>query len=306
MTGEASEVPPIVILAGPTASGKSSLALRLAAQKNGTIINADSQQAYRDLRILTDRPSEADEAKAPHKLYGHVPASERYSAGKWIRDAEAAIRETWEEGRMPILTGGSGLPLRLLREGMAEIPEIPEATRQAVWTRMEEMGTDAFAADLLTKDPLLDGTLDIHNPQRLMRAAEVWEHTGESITLWQERNRPPAFPVTAFRPFLLLPARETIYEKINARVPQMVEEDCIDEVRALLAQKLDPTLPAMKSHGVREFQAYLEGTQMLEWAIDKTAQITRHYAKRQHSWFKKFGADYQTVTSLEEVLKGLE
>lgn len=286
----------ILLLAGPTASGKSALALQLAAQINGVIINADSQQVYRELRILTARPTRADEATIPHQLYGHIPASTHYSVGMWIDEVSTAIQAAHTHNQVPILVGGSGMYHRALLEGLANIPPIPAEVREEARQRLEHEGTEAFYRSLILKDPEIAGHIDAHNPHRLLRAWEVITHTGTSLHTWQARTAPPPFLATHYHRFLLLPPREQLYQNANKRVHKMVEEGVLEEVKALLALQLAPDLPAMKSHGVRELQAYFNHEISLEKAIEHTQQVTRHYVKRQHTWFKKYAADFDVIT----------
>jgi len=290
--------PPIIVLTGPTASGKTALALALADALHGCIINADSQQVYRDLRILTARPTEAEETQAPHRLYGHIDGKIRYSAGQWQAEAVQMIQKARAEGRTPILVGGTGLYIRTLYEGLVTIPEIPENIRAGARETLEDIGTESFYQQLMQDDPQAAHIPDPQNPQRLLRAWEVFHHTGRSLFDWQADPQPAPFQRAAFHCFALLPDREANYQAANDRVPQMVEDGVLEEAKALLARELDPSLPIMKSHGLREFGHYLAGQWTLQEAIDTTRKVTRHYIKRQHTWLRHQCPDYTKLEAL--------
>jgi tRNA dimethylallyltransferase len=273
-----------ILIAGPTASGKSGAGLDLAARLNGTIINADSMQVYRELRLLTARPSEADQAGVPHRLYGTVPAAEAYSVGRWLGDVASAIAEAQREGRLPILVGGTGLYLEALSKGLAPVPPIPDEIRAE--------GRDALLAELAARDPAMAARLGPADPQRIVRALEVIDATGVSLAEWQGGNAAPLLaPGDALR-LVIAPEREPLYAAIDARFDRMIEQGALDEVRALLALKLDPGLPAMRAHGVRELAAYLSGALTREEAVAKAKTESRRYAKRQMTWLRRFMADW--------------
>jgi tRNA dimethylallyltransferase len=276
---------PALVIAGPTASGKSRLALDLAAARHGTVINADSMQVYRELRILTARPDTAETARVPHRLYGVLSAAEPCSAARWRALALAAIEEARAEGRLPILVGGTGLYLRVLFDGLAEIPSIPQSMREAACARHRELGGEAFRAALARRDPESAARLAAGDTQRLVRAWEVIEATGRTLPDWQ-RAGVAGTGAHTYRTILLMPPRETLYAACDARFGAMVAAGALDEVRALLALGLDPALPAMKSLGVRELARHLAGEWTLEQAEEKARQATRNYAKRQMTWFR--------------------
>lgn len=276
---------PAVVIAGPTASGKSRLALDLAAAHRGTVINADSMQVYRELRILTARPGEVETARVPHRLYGILSAAEPCSAARWRGLALAAIEEARKDRRLPILVGGTGLYLRALFDGLAEIPPIPQAVRDAARARHRALGGQAFHAELARRDPESAARLAPGDTQRLVRAWEVVEATGRSLPEWQRAGGTSA-GVHAFRTILVMPPRDTLYAACDARFDAMVAAGALDEVRALLALGPDPALPAMKSLGVRELALHLAGEWTLEQAADKARRATRNYAKRQITWFR--------------------
>jgi tRNA dimethylallyltransferase len=284
---------PVVVVAGPTCSGKSALALELAAAFGGTVINADSMQIYRELRILTARPSPADEARAPHRLYGAISASEACSAAHWRDLALAAIEEARGKGRLPILCGGTGLYLKALMEGLSPLPDVPAGVRKAVRERYAGAATAAIHAALAAADPSAASRLRATDRQRLLRALEVVEATGVSILEWQRHPPSGSPPGLDFTTILLLPPRAAVYDACDARFRRMAAEGALDEARALRDLRLDPALPAMKALGVAELIAFLDGRSDLEDAIAAAQQATRNYVKRQYTWFSR-----QIITDL--------
>ncbi len=274
---------PIVIVAGPTASGKSALALALAQEFDGTLINADSQQVYRDLRVLTARPSAAEEGRVPHRLYGTIDAAESCSVGRWREAAIVEIDAAKAAGRLPILVGGTGLYIEGLLKGLAELPAIPAASRDAAQALHAKLGGAAFRDELAKLDPEAAAKLVPGDTQRLTRAYEVAIATGRSLTEWQ--RHPVATPAFKAGAIVLLPERAGLNPALDARVERMMAAGAVDEVRALLARGLAPELPAMKAVGVREIGAWLAGNTTREAAIAAMQQATRRYAKRQYTWF---------------------
>jgi len=286
---------PVLVIAGPTASGKSALALALAEVMDGVIINADSMQVYRELRVLTARPDDAALARAPHRLYGVLPAAEACSAGRWRRLALDEIAAARKAGHLPILAGGTGLYLKALISGLAELPDIPAAVRAAAGARHDALGGSAFHAELAKRDPAMAARLKPSDRQRLIRAWEVIEATGRSLADWQmgaewQAADGPAGAAAdgdlALLPILVLPPRAALYAACDARVEAMIAAGALDEVRALLALGLDPALPAMKAVGVRELGAVLAGKTSLAAAAAAMQQATRNYAKRQLTWLR--------------------
>lgn len=275
----------LVIVAGPTASGKSALALALAARLNGVIINADAMQCYADLRILTARPSPADEALAPHLLYGVLPAERPGHAAWWRESALAALAEARVEGKTPILCGGTGMYLSALLHGIAEIPEPGPEARAEARALLAAAGPAALHAHLKQADPETAARLRPGDSQRLARAWEVWRGTGRGLAWWQSR---PAEPLVGWRPRMILldPPREALGSAIEQRFAAMLEAGAVDEVRALLEKKLDPSLPLMRAHGVPELGAYLRGETSLNAAAERAMLATRKYTKRQATWFR--------------------
>ena len=276
--------PPILIVAGPTASGKSALALAIAESCGGTVINADSMQVYRDLRVLTARPGAAAEARAPHRLYGVIDAAEACSAGRWRALALAEIAAARAAGRLPVLVGGTGLYLHALVHGLAPIPPVPAAVRADARALHAELGGPAFHARLAARDPESAARLHAEDAQRLVRAWEVLAATGRTLGDWQ--RTPASGEVGAVSAVLLLPPRAALYAAIDARFTAMMDDGAVDEVRALLARNLPAELPAMKAVGVREIAALLAGRATREEAIAAVQQATRHYAKRQITWLR--------------------
>jgi tRNA dimethylallyltransferase len=275
-----------VLIAGPTASGKSALALALAERIGGVIINADSMQVYRDLRILTARPTPGEEARVPHRLYGHVNAAEPYSAGRWLADARAALSEAAAIDRVPILVGGTGLYFKLLTEGLAEIPSIPHDIRERLRARVVAEGAPALHADLTWRDPASAARLDPGDRTRIVRALEVLQATGRSLTEWQQGNMPPILHPTDCVKRFLAPDRVELRRRIEARFDAMLTAGALEEVRALAARGLDPLLPAMKAHGVPWLIRHLQGEIGLDEAAEQAKADTRRYTKRQFTWFR--------------------
>ncbi len=274
-----------IVIAGPTASGKSALAVDIAERLDGTIINADSMQVYRDLRILTARPPPADEARAPHRLYGVLDAAEDCSAGRWRAMAEAEIRAAWAAGRLPLIVGGTGLYIRAIMEGLAPTPEVPAAVRRAARDLQRSIGTAALFERLVAADPRTAAGLDPANTQRVLRAWEVLQATGRPLADWQAE--PPAGRLEAeWLVVTVLPPREALYAACERRVEAMLAAGALEEVRALLARGLDPALPAMKALGVPELAAHVRGETGREAAVAALQQATRRYAKRQLTWLR--------------------
>ncbi|TMJ88793.1 MAG: tRNA (adenosine(37)-N6)-dimethylallyltransferase MiaA [Alphaproteobacteria bacterium] len=275
-----------VLIAGPTASGKSALALTLAEALGGTIINADAMQVYRDLRVLTARPSPAEEARVPHLLYGHVDAAENYSVGRWCVDAGAALSAVERGGRLPILTGGTGLYFKALTRGLAAVPPIPAQIRAAVRARLEREGIAALYAELSERDGATARRLMPGDRARITRALEVVLATGRSLTDWHREGMTPALdPQLAVKVFLDVDRAE-LYRRIDARFDAMLCAGALDEVRALASRRLDPALPAMKAHGVPWLIRHLNGEIDLAAAVEAAKRDTRRYTKRQATWFR--------------------
>jgi tRNA dimethylallyltransferase len=297
-----------VLIAGPTASGKSALALTLAEALGGTIINADAMQVYRDLRVLTARPSPAEEARVPHLLYGHVDAAENYSVGRWCVDASAALPVVERGGRLPILTGGTGLYFKALTRGLAAVPPIPAQIRAAVRARLEREGIAALYAELSERDGATARRLMPGDRARITRALEVVLATGRSLTDWHREGMTPALdPKLAVKAFLDVDRGE-LYRRIDARFDAMLRAGALDEVRALASRRLDPALPAMKAHGVPWLIRHLNGEIDLAAAVEAAKRDTRRYTKRQATWFRHQLPDWTWIapeTAPREIRRAL-
>jgi tRNA dimethylallyltransferase len=276
--------PPALIVAGPTASGKSALALAIAQQIGGTIINADSMQVYRELRIITARPSPDDETLVPHSLYGIRPAAEAGNAAWWRTEALAAMQAAQSQGSIPILTGGTGLYFAALTQGIADIPDPGSDARAEARRLLTELGPEALHTGLAKVDPATAARLAPNDSQRIARAWEVWRGTGMGLAAWQRRTLPPA--PWRFFAIRLDPPREDLRTAIATRFAVMLGEGALEEARALLALNLDPALPAMRAHGVPELSAHLGGALSLEEAGRRTELVTFQYTKRQATWFR--------------------
>ena len=284
-----------MLIAGPTASGKSALALDLAQKTGGMVINTDSMQVYRDLRILTARPTPEEEARAPHRLYGHVDAAVNFSAGAWVSDAAKALAEARAQNRLPIFTGGSGLYFKALTRGLSAVPPIAAEVREDVRARLERDGVEALHAALAQKDPVSAERLKPRDRTRIARALEVVEATGRSLTDWHREGLPPLLPPGQFSAVFLAPEREELYARIDARFDAMLAAGAREEVAALAARKLDPLLPAMKAHGVPALIRHLRGELTLAEAAAIGRADTRHYAKRQFTWFRHQLPEFEWV-----------
>lgn len=274
---------PVIVVAGPTASGKSAAALALAKAFDGVVINADSMQVYRELPVITAQPSAADQARVPHRLYGVLPAAERCTAGRWRALALDAIAAAQAGGRVPIVTGGTGLYLKALIEGLAPIPDIAPEIRAAAADLHEALGPERFHAELARRDPVMAARLAPGDTQRVRRAYEVAVATGRSLSSYQAETAPAS---GRFVTMLLMPPRETLYPACDARARAMIAAGALAEVRELIGAGLPPDLPAMKAVGVRELARHLRGELDRETAIALFQRATRQYAKRQYTWFR--------------------
>lgn len=271
----------MALIAGPTASGKSALASQLAETIGGTIVNADASQVYRDLRILSARPSEEEEARAPHRLFGHIDGAEACSAARWAEDARAAIAEAHEAGRLPILVGGTGLYLRTLLDGIAPVPPIDAELRAAVRALPV---ADAYQA-LGREDPALAMRLHPSDATRIARALEVIRATGRSLAAWQQHRTGGIADSIRLAPLILLPPRDLLYARCDLRFEKMLAGGAAKEVEDLLGRRLDPALPVMRAIGVLEIAAWLAGRIDHDAMTSAGQQATRRYAKRQYTWF---------------------
>jgi tRNA dimethylallyltransferase len=285
-----------VLIAGPTASGKSALALELVQTAGGVVINTDSMQVYRDLRVLTARPTPEEEALASHRLYGHVDAAINFSAGAWVADAEKMLDEARAQNRLPIFVGGSGLYFKALTRGLSAVPPIRPEIREDVRARLERDGVEALHVQLARRDPVSAERLKPRDRIRIARALEVVEATGRSLTDWHREGLPPILPRSEFHALFLSPERDALYARIDARFDAMLKAGALKEVAALAERKLDPLLPAMKAHGVPALIRHLRGELTLEDAATIGRADTRHYAKRQFTWFRHQLPEFEWMT----------
>jgi tRNA dimethylallyltransferase len=273
-----------ILIAGPTASGKSGLALRLAETLGGVVINADSMQVYRELRILTARPGPADEARAPHALYGFVPGSESYSAGRYAADVARVLGEAKREGRRPIIVGGTGLYFKTLTEGLSPIPPVPEDVRAYWRARGLKEGAEAMHVVLAARDSEMASRLAPTDSQRIVRALEVIDATGVSLGEWQRMPREPVLPLSEAIALYVSIDRGELYRRIDGRFAAMIDEGALDEVLQLERLRLDSAAPIMAALGVRPLLRHLGGELTLQEAIEAAQTETRQYAKRQLTW----------------------
>lgn len=284
--------PEAVLIAGPTASGKSAVALALAERIQGVVINADSMQVYRDLRILTARPTREEEQRAPHHLYGHVEALTPYSTGLWLDDAAAALGAARAAGRIPIFIGGTGLYFRVLTQGLARVPPIPEAVRAKVRALAGQMQAQALHQHLAARDPQTAARLNPADVQRILRALEVVEATGRGLSSWQDDQGRPLLEETRCARVVLEVERAALRRRIDARFEDMMAQGALDEVAALCSRALPMDRPVLKAHGVPALSRYLAGALSRSDAIAEGQSDTRRYAKRQVTWFRHQMADW--------------
>lgn len=283
-----------VLIAGPTASGKSALGIKLAQGLDGVVINADSMQVYRDLRVITARPAPAEEAEAPHRLYGHVDAALNFSVGRYVADATQVLQEI--KGRkLPIFVGGTGLYFKALTEGLSDMPPVPEEVREQVRRDSEGLETPELHRLLSERDPETARTLRPSDRLRVQRALEIFAATGQPLVSFHGARQPGPFAAIPVIKLFLAPDRDELRRRIDARFLAMMDQGALDEVRALGERNLDPMLPAMRAHGVPGLLAHLRGEIPLDEAIAKGQGDTRRYAKRQFTWFRHQLPDWQWV-----------
>jgi tRNA dimethylallyltransferase len=294
-----------VLIAGPTASGKSALAMTLAERLGGVVINADSMQVYRDLRVITARPSAENEARVPHMLYGTVDAGVNYSVGHWLNDVAKAVTETIAAGGVPIVTGGTGLYFKILTSGLADVPPTPPQVRAGWRERLEREGIAALYAELRRVDPQSANRLMPNDSSRILRALEVMQTTGRSLRDWHKDGMLPLIdPAKAAKVFLTC-ERSELVNRIERRFDAVLAAGALEEVRALTARQLDPALPAMRAHGVPWLVRHLAGEIALEEATAGAKMDTRRYAKRQATWFRNQLSDWPW-TAPDKALQALE
>lgn len=296
-----------VLIAGPTASGKSALAMRIAERHRGVVINADSMAVYRDLAVLTGRPDAADLARVPHRLYGYRDAAHPHSVGLWLQEAEAELRRAWAAGRLPVVVGGTGLFFKALTQGLSDIPAVPEGLRARLRAEAEGRTPEELHARLHHIDPVTAAGLRPSDPQRVLRAIEVFEATGQPLAVFQARRSAPVLPVARAAALVLTPDRTALRGGIDARFDRMMEAGALDEVRRLAERRLDPALPAMRALGVPPLLAHLAGLLPLEAAVARSKAETRAYAKRQETFARHQLPGFVPVApeGAEAVLDGL-
>ncbi len=287
-----------ILITGPTASGKSALAVELAKRHGGAVVNADSMQVYDTLRVLTARPSEEEMQGVPHHLYGHVPAGASYSTGAWLRDVSVLLPALKAAGQLPVFVGGTGLYFKALTGGLSDMPDIPAALREELRTRLLEEGADQLYAELETVDPAMAANLNRQDGQRIVRALEVIKATGRSIADFQGRSGPVVIDADAARKIIVLPDRAVLHARINGRFEKMLQQGAEDEVRALLALGLPADALVMKAIGVSQIAAMLQGEMTRDEVLEKGAAATRQYAKRQMTWFRnQMDESWQRLTA---------
>lgn len=296
--------PPVILIAGPTASGKSAVALELAERFGAGIINADSMQVYRDLRILTARPSVADESRVVHRLFGQVDGSIRYSVGGWAKDAAAALAQFSAAGLPAIVVGGTGLYFRALTEGLSAAPEIPPQVRAEAIKRLEAVGLEAFHKEVVSFDPAMSRLLP-GDKHRNLRAWEVWRATGRPLSAIQANRARPIIDCAASR-LIIEPSRSGLYRQIDERFSNMIASGAVDEVQSLRARGLPADMPVMKAVGVAEIIQFLDGGLAMETVISRAQQASRRYAKRQFTWFRNQTPDWPRVSCVTDAIKALE
>jgi tRNA dimethylallyltransferase len=291
-----------ILIAGPTASGKSGVALRLARELDGVVVNADAMQVYRDLSILTARPDKVAEAEAPHRLYGHVDAGERYSVGRWLGEFRAVLDDLAAAGRWAVITGGTGLYFKALTEGLADIPAIAADIEKHWQARLTAEGPGALHDELRRADPQGAGTVGPSDSQRLVRALAVLAATGQPLRSFHGEGNGSPLPGGPSRRLVVMPPRAGLYRHIEARFDAMIAEGAVAEVETLLARRLDPRLPALKAIGVAELGRYLAGDVSLDAAIIEAKTRSRRFAKRQMTWVRGQMASWPAVANVEDAI----
>jgi tRNA dimethylallyltransferase len=286
-----------ILIAGPTASGNAAFALETASRVGGAVINADSMQVYRDLMILTARPTPEDEERAPHRLYGHVAGSEAYSAARFADEARRAIAEARAEGLVPVIVGGTGLYFKALLEGLSPVPPVPDDIRAHWRSEAERAGAAALHAVLARRDPVMAERLKATDPQRIVRALEVLEATGRSLADWHETPGKPVLEEGDTERFVLMPEREELYRRCEARFEAMMAAGAVEEAEALGSQGLDSGLPVMRALGVAPLLDLIAGKVTREEAIERAKAETRQYAKRQVTWLRSNMSTWNSIST---------
>ncbi len=291
-----------ILITGPTASGKSALALRLAETVGGEIVNADSMQVYDTLRILTARPSADEMGGIPHHLYGHVPAEHVHSTGAWLREAAGVIADIRARSRIPIVIGGTGLYFRALTGGLADMPTIPDAIRDGLRARLDAEGAEGLHRTLSTVDPETAARVGPGDAQRVLRALEVFEASGRPLSQFQKESGPQVVDPARSRKLVVLPPRDVLYQRIDRRFQQMMDEGAVEEVRVLLDKAIPDDRPVMRAIGVAQIGDLLAGRISRDEAASLAATATRQYAKRQMTWFRnQMGPDWRRIDPTDPV-----
>jgi len=290
-------MPVPILIAGPTASGKSALALEMAERHGGAVLNADSMQVYRELRILTARPTPEEEARAPHRLFGHVSVRDAYSVGRWLDDVAGALAWCAGAGYRPIIVGGTGLYFKALLEGLAPIPSVAPEIR-AHWRREAGVRTAPELHKVLAvRDPEMAARLDPGDTQRIVRALEVIDSTSVSLAEWQRRPGTPLIREHEAECYVVSRSREEVRRRVDTRFDAMMAAGALEEARAIAALDLDPELPAARAHGLRPLLAYLRGKMTLDAAVEAGKLETRQYVKRQEIWLRRNMIAWKTISS---------
>ena len=277
---------PVIFILGPTAIGKSSLSLRIAKKNKCAIINADSMQVYKELKILTARPSYQDQKIAPHHLYGHVSGTNRYNVAKWCNETISILKKNYQKKILSIIVGGTGLYIQTLINGIANIPIVSEKYKTQSNSILFDLGLKKFYHEVYKIDKISCEKISKNDSQRLKRIWEVYYATGKTLSEWLDNNHRIFFKDYDYQIYLFFPNREEIYKSVNSRFKKMISNGAVDEVKKLLSLNLDPSLPIMKAHGVPEISQYLSGSINLQECIFKGQQVTRNYVKRQITWWK--------------------
>lgn len=281
-----------LLIAGPTAAGKSAIALRLAQELGGAVINADSMQIYREWRILTARPTDHECQTVPHLMYGHVSVREHYSVGKWLRELQNTLPRLEAEGLFPIVVGGTGAYFRALTEGLAEMPSVEPAVRRDVESWIEDAGLPAVAQRLAEQDPDTAAIIDLQNPRRVARAWEVRKQTGRGLAEWRSSTPSPLLPKGATVRFVIAPSRECLRDRISRRFDRMMTEGALREARDVLALRANKRLPGMRPVGAPQLFKCIEGVLNEAEAVELAKTATRQFAKRQMTWFRNRMPDW--------------
>ena len=276
----------IFFITGPTAIGKSSLAIRIAKKNKGIIVNADSMQVYSNLEILTARPSKKDQNEIKHELYGYVDGANRYNVAKWINDILKIIEDNEKKNKSSIIVGGTGMYIDSLLNGLIDMPEISESIKEESFNLLNTIGEEKFINLISEIDSESLINISTKDSSRMRRVWEVYKATGETYSFWKNKKNKIFLKNFSYKLFLFTPPRDKVYQNVNTRFKKMIKEGAIDEVKKLINLKLDNSLPLMRAHGVPEISGYLHNKITLQEAEDKAQQVTRNYVKRQLTWWR--------------------